>query len=444
MIEDVINSAGFTSQVETLNVNTAWLGSIPGNCYANIRRPLINSLDFIQMIPTGADYNGQPWNHHLNGPALFGAKTDSHMPFWFSPHVEDVGHMMVLGPTGSGKSVFLNLMAASFQKYENHQIYFFDKGYSAYVNTLLNGGVHYDLGDNKDLAFQPLLRIDNENIRTWAQNWLIENVLIPENISITPQIKNELWDALTNLSTSPENQRTITHLNALVQNDEVRMALHTITVDGSIGYLLDAETDMMSNNKWQTFEMGHLMEYLPQGIKPTLSYLFFEIDQSLNGQPTIIIIDESWTFFEDETSSKKIKQWLKELRKKNAFVVFGTQSIADASKSSLIYTLIESCPTRIFLPNKKALNTEIFDLYKSFGLNDKQIDIIARAIPKRDYYCQSDIGNRLFDLDLGPIGLAVCGSSSKVDIQTMKELAQGGGEKDLIAQYFGYKNVYEN
>lgn len=439
LVEDVINSAGFTSLNETLNVNTAWMGTIPGNCYANVRRPLINSLDFSQMIPTSADYDGQSWNKYLNGPALFVAKTESNMPFWFSPHVEDVGHMMVIGPTGAGKSVFLNLMANCFQRYKNHRVYFFDKGHSAYINTLLNGGQHYDLGDNKELAFQPLRLIDDENIRSWAQDWILENML--DDVK-SPEIKKELWDALNSLSGSPEHQRTLTHLNALLQNEDIRAAVQTYTIDGALGYLLDSERDMMSQNRWQCFEMGHLMEYIRQGVKPTLSYLFHEIDRNLTGDPTAIFIDESWTFFDDETSQKKLKQWLKELRKKKAFVVFGTQSIADANNSAILHTLIESCPTRVFLPNKKALNQEIYDLYKSFGLNETQIDIISKAIPKREYYIQSDIGNRLIDLDLGPISLAVCGSSSKEDIKKMQELCTS--DEEVIRPFLEYKGVYEN
>lgn len=445
LVEDVINSAGYTSLSETLNVNKAWFGSIPGHCNANVRRPLINSLDFCQMIPTSADYDGDRQNKHLNGPALFGAKTNSNMPFWFNPHVEDVGHMLVLGPTGAGKSVLLNLMATCFQKYPDHQIYFFDKGYSAYANTILNGGQHYDLGDIEDLAFQPLRLIDDERILTWAHTWLIEDVLIPEKLNITPAIKTELFEALKNLSCSPVEQRTITGLNAIVQNEEIRSALHTITIDGTLGYILDGEKDMLTKNKWQCFELGHLMEYVPQGIKPTLSYLFHEIYRSLTGKPTAIFIDESWTLFEDETGSRKIKQWLKEFRKMNAFLVFGTQSIADAKNSPIMHTLIESCPTRIFLPNKKALNTEIYELYKSFGLNEKQINIIARAMPKREYYCQSDIGNRLFELDLGSIALATCGSSSKEDIKKIDEFRKDNAVEEIVKSFFNYKGVgYEN
>ena len=54
-------------------------------------------------------------------------------------------------------------------------------------------------------------------------------------------------------------------------------------------------------------------------------------------------------------------------------------------------------------------------IYRRFGLNDRQIEILARATPKRDYYCQSRRGNRLFELGLGEVALAFCAASSKTD-----------------------------
>jgi len=46
-------------------------------------------------------------------------------------------------------------------------------------------------------------------------------------------------------------------------------------------------------------------------------------------------------------------------------------------------------PTRIFLANDRAIEPQIAKIYRRFGLNDRQIEILARATPKRDYYCQS-------------------------------------------------------
>lgn len=429
-VEQVINSAGFVTRNESLNVIQAWLGTLPGHCWANIRRPLIHSLNLAHLIPISADWAGPERNKHLDGPPLFYAKTTTNTPYRHSTHVGDVGHGAMIGPTGAGKSTLIAFMPAQFLRYPKAQVYMFDKGRSARITTLLMGGDHYDLGENKELCFQPLADIDNESERAWAAEWLTE-ILQQENVTITPKIKNELWESLSNLSTAPARQRTITGLVTLTQNKEIRDALQIYTIEGSYGHLLDAMEDSLSYGRWQCFEMDHLMTYTPGAVAPVLSYLFHRLDQRFNGDPTMLLLDECWLFLSNPLFANKIRDWLKTLRKANVAVIFATQSLADMVESPIFSTLNESCPTRLFLPNRKAMEPEIYEKYQRFGLNHRQIEIIATAMPKRQYYCQSDAGNRLFDLQLDPVSLAICGASSKEDHKLMDDLLEGGKENLL-------------
>jgi type IV secretion system protein VirB4 len=146
-----------------------------------------------------------------------------------------------------------------------------------------------------------------------------------------------------------------------------------------------------------------------------LTYLFHRIEGRLDGRPTLLIIDEGWLVLDDPAFAQQLREWLKTLRKKNASVVFATQSLSDIDGSNIAPAIVESCPTRIFLPNERAIEPQITAIYRRFGLNDRQIEILARATPKRDYYCQSRRGNRLFELGLGPVALAFCAASSKAD-----------------------------
>jgi type IV secretory pathway VirB4 component len=107
--------------------------------------------------------------------------------------------------------------------------------------------------------------------------------------------------------------------------------------------------------------------------------------------------------------------------------VFATQSLADVARSSIAPALIESCPTRVFLPNPDAHTPQIASLYEGFGLNAQQLQIVAGATPKREYYYQSSAGNRLFELGLGPIALAAVGASSPGDQARIDAVLSGGG-----------------
>lgn len=146
-----------------------------------------------------------------------------------------------------------------------------------------------------------------------------------------------------------------------------------------------------------------------------LAYLFHRIEHALDGRPTLILIDEGWLILEDPVFAGQLREWIKTLRKKNGAVVFATEALLDLDASPVAATILDSCPTRIFLPNARAAEPRSQAIYRKFGLNDRQIEIISRAAPRRDYYCQSRQGHRLFDLGLGEIALAFCAAASKPD-----------------------------
>jgi type IV secretion system protein VirB4 len=149
----------------------------------------------------------------------------------------------------------------------------------------------------------------------------------------------------------------------------------------------------------------------PGVVAPVLTYLFHRLEARFDGRPTLLILDEAWIFLDHPLFAARIREWLKTLRKKNVAVVFATQSLADISASSVAPSIIESCPQRILLPNDRAGEPQGLGAYRRFGLNDRQIELISRATPKRQYYLQSARGNRLFDLELGPIARAFCATS---------------------------------
>lgn len=425
-IERAINSLGFTTKVEDMNSVDAWLGSIPGNCRNNVRRPILNTLNLAHLMPLSAVWAGPERNEHLKAPPLLHAVTNGSTPFRLVSHVGDVGHTLILGPSGSGKSVLLNLMEVQFLRYKNAQVYIFDKGGSARTVTAGVGGDHYDLGgESSELAFQPLRHIDNEIERRWAHEWALE-VVAQENITITPHIKEDLWKALSSLATAKPEERTLFGLTVVLQNDLLRRALLPYTVQGAHGRLLDNSFDNLEYARWQCFEMEVLME-TPSVIVPVLSYLFHKLEQRFDGRPTMLVLDEAWLFLDNPMFSAKIREWLKVLRKANVMVVFATQSLADVDQSPIAATIKEACFTKIYLPNPTALNEDSAKVYKRFGLNERQIEILGLATPKRDYYYTSPLGNRLFELGLGEIARCYCAGTGKETQSTVKKILRESG-----------------
>jgi type IV secretion system protein VirB4 len=444
LVEKVIQGRDFTAMVEGVNAVDAWLGSLPGHAYANVRQPPISTLNLAHMIPLSAVWAGPERDEHFGAPPLLYGKTEGSTPFRLSLHVGDVGHTLVVGPTGAGKSVLLALMALQFRRYERAQVFAFDFGGSIRAASLAMGGDWHDLGggltegDDFSVSLQPLSRIHDTYERAWAADWIVA-ILMREAIQITPDVKEHIWTALTSLASAPVEERTITGLSVLLQSNDIKQALRPYCVGGAYGRLLDAEAEHLGSAAVQAFEIEGLVG---TGAAPAvLSYLFHRIGDRLDGRPTLLIIDEGWLALDDEGFAGQLREWLKTLRKKNASVIFATQSLSDIDNSSIAPAIIESCPTRLLLPNERAIEPQITAIYRRFGLNDRQIEILARATPKRDYYCQSRRGNRLFELGLAQVGLALCAASSKSDQTLIANLVAEHGRDGFLAAWLRARDV---
>ena len=444
LVEKIVQGRDFTAMIETVNAVDAWLGSLPGHAYANVRQPPVSTLNLAHMIPLSAVWAGEERDAHFDAPPLFCGKTEGATPFRFSLHVGDVGHTLVVGPTGAGKSVLLALMALQFRRYAGSQVFAFDFGGSIRATALAMGGDWHDLGgglsegDEALVSLQPLARIHETSERAWAAEW-ISTILGRESIAVTPEVKEHLWTALTSLASAPVGERTITGLAVLLQSNELKQALRPYCIGGAYGRLLDAEAEHLGSTSVQAFEIEGLVG---TGAAPAvLSYLFHSIGDRLDGRPTLLIIDEGWLALDDEGFSGQLREWLKTLRKKNASVVFATQSLSDIDHSAIAPAIIESCPTRLLLPNERAVEPQITAIYRRFGLNDRQIEILARATPKRDYYCQSRRGNRLFELGLSEVGLALCAASSKSDQARIAAIFAEHGRDGFLAAWLDDRGV---
>ena len=452
VIEKTINSRGFTTVHETTNAVNAWMSSIPCMPRNNIRKYYMSSLNLAHMFPLSSVWAGEEWNRHLDAPPLMRCLTSGSTPFRLNLHVEDVGHTMVVGVTGAGKSVLLNTIEAQFRGYEGAQVYVFDKGGSSRALTAGVGGTFYDLGNENEgaISFQPLARIDDENERNWALEWILQ-ILVQEGLPapIPPTDKAEVWSALNKLATAPPDERTMTGLCLMLQDDRLRDALKIFTTasasnpeGGAYGRLFDSERDMMSYGSWQVFEMDELMAK-KSAVMPALQYIFHRLEQNCSGRPTIIVLDECWTFLDNPLFAAKIREWLKVMRKNNVSIVFATQNLEDVARSSIAPAIIESCQTNIFLPNQSATNPSNDEIYKMFNLNEKERWIIATATPKRQYYYKSRKNSRLFELGLEqmPFTLSYVASASKQDQAKVKELLQRYPQDEFNEHWMVYKGM---
>jgi type IV secretion system protein VirB4 len=398
---------------------------------------LINTANLADLMPLNSVWSGSPVApcpfYPPESPPLMQVASGS-TPFRLNLHVDDVGHTLVFGPTGSGKSTLLALITAQFRRYDGAQIFAFDKGNSLYPLTVAAGGDHYEIGGDAEegsapLAFCPLAELSTDGDRAWASEW-IEMLVAVQGVNVTPDHRNAISRQIGLMANSPG--RSLSDFVSGVQMREIKDALHHYTVDGPMGQLLDAERDGLSLGALQTFEIEQLMNMGERNLVPVLTYLFRRIEKRLTGAPSLIVLDEAWLMLGHPVFRSKIREWLKVLRKANCAVVLATQSISDAERSGIIDVLKESCPTKICLPNGAAREPGTREFYERIGFNERQIEIVAGAIPKREYYAATPEGRRLFDMSLGPIALSFVGASGKEDLKRIRVLkSEHGGHWPL-------------
>ena len=400
-------------------------------------------LNLAHMIPLSAVWAGPARNDHLDGPPLIFADTEGATPFRFSTHVGDVGHTLVVGPTGAGKSVLLALMALQFRRYEGAQVFAFDFGGSIRCAALAMGGDWQDLAgglseDDDAVELQPLAGIDAIDRAELGARL----ARCPDRARGRASRSRREGASLVGADLARLGAGRGAHADralgaAAIDSAEARAG--AVLPRRAVRAAARRRSEALGDASVQAFETEGLIG--TAAAPAVLGYLFHRIEARLDGRPSLIIIDEGWLALDETSWRGQLRDWLKTLRKKNASVIFATQSLADIDGSAIAPAIVESCPTRIYLANERALEPQIAAIYARFGLNARQIEIVANATPKRDYYCQSRRGNRLFELGLGEIALAFTAVSSKTDQAAIAATLAAHGKPGFAAAWLARRGL---
>lgn len=431
-LQQVVRSCGFSVKEESFNNTQAWLGMMPGNVYANIRRPLISTKNFSNIIPLSSAWQGLLHNDFTEETCgssipLCTCSTSYGTPFFLNLNVRDVGHTFVFGPTGAGKSTLLALLMASATKYKDANIVCIDKQLSSRALMVGGGGIYIEPGKD-EVAFQPLSELKSPDECTpseyteslmWCQQF-IEGLLAQQNIEITPEMSKVISETLRLISQKDKSRRTLTTFQQYATysdpengSNTIRIGLDPYCSGGQFGSIFDAEETTLPLSKLITIEMGSLMRLSEKAVAPALMYIFRYLEKLWNlptgsKQPlTFLFLDEAWLYLQHPIFAGFLQEWLRTLRKKKVFCIFATQEVAAAAKSSLSDTIAQQCLTKIYLADESATTPGLVESYRYFGLTDSEILALSNATMKRDYYFKNPNGCRMFTLDLDPFQLAL-------------------------------------
>ncbi len=440
IITTKLRRCGFGSRIETVNAVAAWLGSFPGHQYKERRELVINTANLTHMMPLSQPWRGHEFNPSKyfppKSPPLFYAATAGGAPYRFHCHVEDVGHTLVVGPTGAGKTSLVALGMIQALRYENHQVYSFDKRRSLYTLTRCVGGTFIELSpDSEKETLCPLESLRTAGERQWAEQYVAFLAEL-NGLAITPEIRKDIRQAVSLLSRS-QGAHSLTALYMACGLPALKDALLFY-----LGGILDGARDGLELSRFVTFEMDQLYALDQRIMNGALFYIFERIKRRLSSDvPTFMFVDEFRAALSHPLAAKAFEDYLFEGRKLNLAVWLVVQELSATLASPLKGAVLEQTATKICLPNPQA-TLEGRDTYVALGCNNMDIAAIAESTPKSDYYVMSEDGNRLISLELGPVMLSLLASGT-ADRATLDGLIQRYGRPRAASEWLRWRQLPE-
>ena len=387
---------------ESYNLFNSYLATVPGNYAFNLRSLLILNTNYADYSFLFTLHCGNKLNTHLKQEYLAVLETNHHTPYYLNLHYKDTAHSVILGRTGSGKSFLLNFLITNLQKYSPYT-FIFDLGGSFEHLTRLFGGTYVKVGPHTaGFTINPFcLPKNKQNLDFLA---LFISVLADCHASdaLSTEEEQELYQQIENLySVEPELRTLGVLVNTLPRTLSLR--LQKWTAGGQFGFLFDNVQDTVTFSRFQCFDFQGMQQY-PQILEPLLLYILHRANQVITNRDIshvfkAFLIDEAWVFFRNSRIRGYIIEALKTWRKQNAAMILSTQSLDELRKSGIVDVVIETCATKIFLPNPDMDR----DLYRNqFHLNEKEVDLISTLVPKRQFLIKNHDIAKVANLEVDP------------------------------------------
>lgn len=374
----ILADSGLVVAREDLGLEAAFWSQFPGNFSHRTRPAPITSRNFAALAPLHAHPVGRAAGNHW-GAAVALLRTTAGSPFHFNFHVGDLGHTFICGPSGSGKTVVQNFMLAQLERFGARQI-FIDKDRGAELFVRASGGTYLTLRNGEPTGFAPFKALPpSPASRAFLARLVRALVAQPEGtLSV---VQRQAIDAgVLALEALPQDRRSIAALRSLlgqVDAGGIGARLQRWQKGGPLGWVLDNDEDRLSlEARFTGFDITQVLDH-DEVRTPAMLYLFHRLTEQVDGRRLVLDIDEFWKVLGDAAFTDLAQDGLKTWRKQNAFMVFGTQSPADALQSPIAHAILEQCATKIFLPNPHGQARDYVD---GFGLTQEEFRLVREAL----------------------------------------------------------------
>jgi type IV secretion system protein VirB4 len=375
-VQSAFTDMGIIAVREDVNLEPAFWAQFPGNFKDIARRALISTTNFAGFASGHNFPIGQEEGNHW-GASVTVLETTSAGPYHFNFHNNDLGNFTLIGPSGSGKTVVLGFLLAQARKF-NPRIVFFDKDRGAEIFLRAIGGRYDAIRPGQPTGFNPLAMADTPANRNFLTEWT-QRIVSREGEALSPEDMARIREAVdANFGQQPQFRR-LRYFAELFRGDkrphaaDLSARLRPWWGEGENAWLFDNEIDELDlSARTVGFDMTQILDQ-PTLRTPAMMYLFHRVEQRLDGEPTVIVIDEGWKALDDDVFVGRIKDWEKTIRKRNGLIGFATQSAQDALESRIASAIIEQAATQIFMANPKA---QARDYVEGFGLTEHEFNLI--------------------------------------------------------------------
>jgi type IV secretion system protein VirB4 len=425
-VEQLLNRQGVVARHETLNAVPAWLSSLPGQAYADVRRPPVGGLGVPQLLPMTAAWAGpEPED---GPPPLLETRGPCRTPFRLPFAVDGAAHKLAVGPAGPGRAALVAFLALQARRYPGGRIAIIERGEGTLAATMAVGGSHRELRAGAAPGFQPLAAIDLAAERRWALHWLL-GLLPPAGPAEAIARAAKLGAALDALAERPRPRRTLSGLCALLGDGAIGVALAAFCADGPFGPVLDAADEPALDEPWLCLETAGLADS-PALAAALLAYLLHRLPAPPTGAPSLLILSGVLPWLDHPTLAP-LRDRLEGPRHQGVLLA---AEAAELLASPAARGLLAAFPARLFLPDPAAEEADRAAALSRLGLSAAQGRAVAAASPGQCYY-RSPAGNRMLDLDLGEIARAFCAASGAEDRALVRELVARHGRAELGRQF---------
>lgn len=433
---------------EDLNTEAAFWAQLPGNHGYIARKAMLSSANFSGLSSMHNFAAGQREGLHWGSPITI-LETTSQTPYWFNFHQRDIGHFLVTGPTGSGKTVALTfLLAQAFRVRPSPKAVFFDKDRGGEIFIRAMGGSYEVMTPGTPTGFNPLQLANTAENRDFLLRLVKTMLRHDDGSAFDRQEEDTLERAISRLMQEPASERNLTNLAGLLTGrsradpNDLHSRLRP-WIEGEKAWLFNARHDVLSFSGSAVFgfDMTSILDN-DELRTPVLMYIFHRLDELFDGTPVMIFVDEGWWYLKETISSDYIIDKTKTIRKLNGIVGFSTQSATDIVRSPASHTLIEQSATNIHFPNPRADEESYIH---RFGLTRKEFNFIRNTPPeKRAFLIKHGNDSVIARLDLGSMpDLIKVLSGRKETIEECARLRQSLGDDPAawLAKFCGWEEA---